>query len=1280
METIDAIEKTEKKRIVTRMDGSKMVKNITNYGIKKDECAMVGREGIYYGLTIQALESHPPLMTTVLIIDVLKLLENGDIVTAFHSLHVDSPQELYYALYHWLNKYEFPIPELIEKNYVDLNNEKLLDYVNLDSGDTLPFKFKIVDIGTGKEHTVVPESWYGRIFDNADELHTEMSQLEWRKDEPPVRWCCTFNMLLKSKQIWKTRNDVISQNSKYGIRLHSEGVTFTKFTPKTYSKWFDGISNTTQYIQHSSLIIACNKQKYFNQSPTYDKEIKMSVLVSQLQKCYRRGVGCSGLLVETMRRIRNCKPYNLPEHNFMLVSGSKQLLWRTYISIIEDCSVYECNNDLLSLDTIFVLAMICHYDSTLQLNDVIFEKLVNTSLAIQSYPIAWNWRQGNYEEFDEIEISTNNIINSMSFAYTYMPKMKGDGVMLIKSINYLEEFTAPILKCQSRDEFIKKINKSEELLCRYEAIDMHCYPNITLLIQSSLPKKFIGLTTQQIPKIIWENISKKSFRSAHSLDPKYESILPTINEIQKYLYAVEPHRQAYAIEQHKQAYAVEQHKQAYDTEFSIDKQKITLPFEKEYLSLVNKTLQDTLYDVKYIANEKEIPKHIGRIAFLLLFGKKMTMKANGKFKSVEIIVGGDKNNPLKIKKISSKTKYEFMDDNERDIYAHHFLQNYPPMNSFVPPQAPIGFGWAFGENKKVKTQIKLNHNDIEFYVDNTKIPAFDASQLLANIVEIKESSENDIMTKIINHALYVDEIPNATDFTINLLMRYIWQKRIQMNNFTLFKWHHLKQHGNIPQDVWNIIRTRIMSDSEVFIGPVDRSGDKTQNSISYKYEGICMRMMNMLAMLYPQIIQISNFKYTIAKNVPGFTNLIDSLETHSATQPSTIIPHIKTKLWDHQRNAVEKIMNGIKKNKMGHCDASSVGSGKTLTAVAAVAKLMKHDANTANSSTGVLVLLPTDKLYKTWQDEIEKHTKKLNICTQSANGEFDNDITYNTIVITTLGRMRDHPIIHKWLYVIIDECLSVQNSDALHTEEALRQVTNSKYGVLLLSASFFRSRFNKLMYMLKMLRSGIPEEIEYLDIILNESLICNLNENTRKWITNTNYFELSEEISKKYDGIIKTTLDDKEKYTKLEKLLFSECDYIKCFKRIIKKNKTRKALIYARSKSEADKIADKIKNVTRYPDKTGKHVVVSYTEGTFGLNDLVEYDTIITRPPDADKLPQMKGRLDRPNQTSDVLQLEFILFKNTIEEAMIYKLEMAKKFHGHYIMPLADFYKLAVGF
>ncbi len=55
---------------------------------------------------------------------------------------------------------------------------------------------------------------------------------------------------------------------------------------------------------------------------------------------------------------------------------------------------------------------------------------------------------------------------------------------------------------------------------------------------------------------------------------------------------------------------------------------------------------------------------------------------------------------------------------------------------------------------------------------------------------------------------------------------------------------------------------------------------------------------------------------------------------------------------------------------------------------------------------------------------------------QNANGtlsEPNYEIEANSIIITTLARNREHPIMNSWILVVIDECLSVQNRGALQT-------------------------------------------------------------------------------------------------------------------------------------------------------------------------------------------------------------------------------------------------------
>jgi hypothetical protein len=98
-----------------------------------------------------------------------------------------------------------------------------------------------------------------------------------------------------------------------------------------------------------------------------------------------------------------------------------------------------------------------------------------------------------------------------------------------------------------------------------------------------------------------------------------------------------------------------------------------------------------------------------------------------------------------------------------------------------------------------------------------------------------------------------------------------------------------------------------------------------------------------------------------------------------------------------------------------------------------------------------------------------------------------------------------------------------------------------------------------------------------------------------------------------------------------------------------------------------------------YPKK-GTHCIVTYNDGTYGLNDLIIYNTIIMCPPPPDKLPQIKGRLDRPGQQTDNLFVEYFILKDTIEEGLILRLNIASAFLQKYIMPLAKFYDVSVNY
>ena len=95
-------------------------------------------------------------------------------------------------------------------------------------------------------------------------------------------------------------------------------------------------------------------------------------------------------------------------------------------------------------------------------------------------------------------------------------------------------------------------------------------------------------------------------------------------------------------------------------------------------------------------------------------------------------------------------------------------------------------------------------------------------------------------------------------------------------------------------------------------------------------------------------------------------------------------------------------------------------------------------------------------------------------------------------MISTLDRVREHPFVRQaaWDFVIIDECLAVQNAAAKRCPAAWRQIEVSVCGCLMLSATFFRSRFDSLFYMIRMLRSPLPRTMEWLPATIHEHIVC----------------------------------------------------------------------------------------------------------------------------------------------------------------------------------------------
>ena len=220
--------------------------------------------------------------------------------------------------------------------------------------------------------------------------------------------------------------------------------------------------------------------------------------------------------------------------------------------------------------------------------------------------------------------------------------------------------------------------------------------------------------------------------------------------------------------------------------------------------------------------------------------------------------------------------------------------------------------------------------------------------------------------------------------------------------------------------------------------------------------------MNMFYMLYPKAITLKgNLKFELNYEEPSYYNMIEllkylSFELNDEFDYDATIK-INTVLWDHQKSSVNKMFDGfINLNKRGVADSSNTGSGKSLTAIKLMKKLYDYNKkNNLNNYCGFLVLTPNLQLYDNWKSEIEKHTSGFDIVFQNANGSFTKkEIKSNSIVISSIGRARDHPINNSFVLVVVDECLTVSNN-SFQTLQTRNYAVEAQFGVLLMSATFF---------------------------------------------------------------------------------------------------------------------------------------------------------------------------------------------------------------------------------
>ena len=121
----------------------------------------------------------------------------------------------------------------------------------------------------------------------------------------------------------------------------------------------------------------------------------------------------------------------------------------------------------------------------------------------------------------------------------------------------------------------------------------------------------------------------------------------------------------------------------------------------------------------------------------------------------------------------------------------------------------------------------------------------------------------------------------------------------------------------------------------------------------------------------------------------------------------------------------------------------------------------------------------------------------------------------------------------------------------------------------------------------------------------------------------------------------------------------------------------KKVLCYVDSQNDIDRLKTQNNDDVYIYDQNNNDIinknicVISKYRGTYGINNLTGYDTIVLRPIESDKIPQIKGRLDRPGQKAKKLEINFVIINKTVEELDITKIDIANNFYNNHILPIA---------
>jgi hypothetical protein len=648
---------------------------------------------------------------------------------------------------------------------------------------------------------------------------------------------------------------------------------------------FNEINKThcVEYLSENSInmVICFNPSDHFVTDDKISdiklKKYSVGLLSSTLQKCIRHGSCSTDLVIDTINKLARARPYNLPEQQYLKVSGSRQLFWRLFITCIEDFRYYYDNDfKILNLFDILAFAFICNKEPDYIINDKLIKKLITlTSLITKADdPSDYHeWR--TYNESNPTFSNTNTLHQNVIYlSHQFMPKMSGDGVMIRKYFDMLGVYkpkpvTIKLNKVQVKVQCLKC---SHGLTPKYTGVDIHCYPTMILKLQSILRS---NLSTHQISSLVWELNSKFNNRKPNEIT---EQMISSV-----YIKKI----------------------------FDIQKE-----YWGEYTNLFDIVDFPTNKQKNYIlTNQIKLTNYEKRILFLKIFGKKIRIPVlkSGE-KVLEVIFSYqdwiDSNNPIQIKYVNSEEylKDKNYEDNIKRV--HTFLKDYKQTIKIEESDCVLGCKWLLDD------YVKIGLNDIgmpivESNKNKIQLEWFDGSKLVEsnNSIKYTEPDFKDLL--IIKNMLGISDELNLMDCNCECRKAKSDDYLIDLKKF--------KPYINSSIIKGILVKIHTAYDNVITISQVTRSGDKMDESVDYIYEGKILRFLNLIHYCYPNtLIPKGELKFFANKSNPSFYSLLRDLnyllvktETDTKTNIKYKSIETKTKLWDHQKSTVSFIIKNI---------------------------------------------------------------------------------------------------------------------------------------------------------------------------------------------------------------------------------------------------------------------------------------------------------------------------------------------------------------------------------